>query len=166
MKEESMDVIIMDMGKEMKGESSLHGFERKMELLSFSHGVAMQITGDFSDSERTSRKPNHQDMTVTKYLDAASPVLNQTCCEGKSFPQVDIVVGRNDDGKVIEMMRYTLKNVLISSISVGGGGGDKPVETMTLNYNDIAWKFTSQHSEVGQNEVVNGSWNLATNAVE
>ena len=69
-----MDVIIMDMGADVKGESNLTDFKDKMELLSFSHGVAMQITGDISNSERTSGKPNHQDMTVTKYLDAASPV--------------------------------------------------------------------------------------------
>jgi len=165
MKEESMNVLILDMGSDVPGESTLKDFEKKMELLSFSHGVAMQITGDLSNHERTSGKPNHLDMTVTKYLDAASPVLNQACCEGKSFPHVDIVVGRNDDGKVIEMMRYTMKNVLISSVSVGGGGGDKPVETVTLNYNDIAWKFTSQNASIGQKGVVNGSSNLATNAV-
>jgi type VI secretion system secreted protein Hcp len=63
-------------------------------------------------------------------------------------------------------MRYTLKSVLISSISVGGGGGDKPVETVTLNYNDIAWKFTSQKPSVGVQGVVNGTWNLAKNAVD
>ena len=161
-----MDVIIMDMGKDVTGESSLTDYVGKMELLSFSHGVAMQITGDISNTERTSGKPNHQDMTVTKYLDAASPVLAQGCCQGTGYPQVDIIIGRNDSGKVIELMRYTMKNVLVSSISVGGGGGDKPVETVTLNYNDIAWKFTSQKSTIGQNGVVNGTWNLATNAVD
>lgn len=161
-----MDVIILDMGDKPEGESSLKGYEKKMELLSFSHGVAMQITGDLSNTERTSGKPNHQDMTVTKYLDAASPVLNQSCCQGKGFDKVDIIIGRNDSGNVIELMRYTLKSVLISSISVGGGGGDKPVETVTLNYNDIAWKFTSQKATIGVNGVVNGTWNLATNAVD
>lgn len=160
-----MDVIIMDMGSEVRGESSLKGYEKKIELLSFSHGVAMQITGDLSNNERTSGRPNHQDMTVTKYLDSASPVLNQACCEGKTFPQVDIVIGRNADGKVIELMKYTMKNVLISSIAVGGGGGDKPVETLTLNYNAIEWRFTSQKDSIGQNAVVNASWNLTTNAV-
>jgi type VI secretion system secreted protein Hcp len=165
MKEERMDVLILDMGSDGPGESSLKGYEKKMALLSFSHGVAMQITGDLSNAERTSGKPHHQDMTVTKYLDATSPVLNQACCAGKSFPQVDIVVGRNDDGKVIELMRYTMKNVLISSISVGGGGGDKPVETVSLNYNAMTWKYTSEKESIGQNGVVNGSWNLATNAV-
>jgi len=161
-----MDVIILDMGKDVTGESSLTDYTGKMELLSFSHGVAMQITGDLSNTERTSGKPNHQDLTVTKYLDAASPVLCQSCCQGKGFPQVDIVIGRNDSGKVIELMRYTMKNVIISSISVGGGGGDKPVETVTLNYNDLAWKFTSQNASVGQKGVVNGTWNLATNAAD
>ena len=159
-----MDVIILDMGKDVTGESSLKDFAGKMELLSFSHGVAMQITGDLSNTERTSGKPNHQDMTVTKYLDGASPVLNQSCCEGKGFAQVDIIIGRNDKGTVIELMRYTMKNVIISSVSIGGGGGDKPVETLTLNYNNLAWKFTSQNASFGQKGVVNGTWNLAKNA--
>lgn len=160
-----MDVLIMDMGSEVQGESSVKGYEKKIELLSFSHGVAMQITGDVSNTQRTSGKPNHQDMTVTKYLDAASPVLNQACCEGKIFRQVDLVIGRNADGKVIELMRYMMKNVLISSMSIGGGGGDKPVETVTLNYNAIEWRFTPQKDSSGQNAVVNASWNLTTNAV-
>ena len=34
-----MDVIILDMGDEIKGESSVRGYENKMELLSFSHGA-------------------------------------------------------------------------------------------------------------------------------
>ncbi|HKG14294.1 MAG TPA: type VI secretion system tube protein Hcp [Pyrinomonadaceae bacterium] len=161
-----MDVIILDMGADVKGESNLTDFKDKMELLSFSHGVAMQITGDISNSERTSGKPNHQDLTVTKYLDAASPVLTQSCCEGKAFPTVDIIIGRNDSGAVIELMRYTIKNALISSVSIGGGGGDKPVETLTLNYNQITWNYTAQKPEVGNEGNVNGKWNLSTNKAE
>lgn len=158
-----MDVIILDMGPDVKGESTKEGFKDKIELLSFSHGVAMQITGDIGNSERTSGKPNHQDMTVTKYLDRASPLLNQSCCEGKSFPQVDIIIGRDDHGSVAELVRYTMKNVIISSISIGGGGGDKPVETVTLNYNQISWSYSPQKPEGGGAE---GKWNLSTNSAE
>jgi type VI secretion system secreted protein Hcp len=157
-----MDALILDMGNDVKGECSLPGYEGKTELLSFSHGVAMQINGDISNSERTSGKPNHQDMTVTKYLDAASPVLNQACCEGRLFPQVDIIIGRNDGGKILELMRYTMSNVLISSISIGGGGGDKPVETMTLNYNQITWRFAKH--EAGKDRVVERTWDLTQDA--
>ncbi|MFL6257059.1 MAG: Hcp family type VI secretion system effector [Pyrinomonadaceae bacterium] len=158
-----MDLIILDMGPDVKGESMQHSFKDKIELLSFSHGVAMQITGDISNSERTSGRPNHQDMTVTKYLDLASPVLNQSCCEGRSFPQVDIIIGRNDHDQAVELMRYTMKNVLISSMSIGGGGGDKPVETVTFNYNQISWNFSAQKHEGGGAE---GKWNLSTNNAE
>jgi type VI secretion system secreted protein Hcp len=155
-----MDAIILDMGPDVKGESTRSGFAGKMELLSFSHGVAMQVTGDIGNSERTSGRPNHQDMTVTKYLDSASPVLNQRCCEGKVFPQADIIIGRDDHGSLVELMRYTLKSVVISSISIGGGGGDKPVETLTLNYNSISWNYTAQKSE----DTSKGKWNLSTNS--
>ena len=159
-----MDVIILDMGDHVKGESSLAGHKGKIELLSFSHGVAMQMTGDISNSERTSGRPSHQDFTVVKYLDAASPVLNQACCEGKEFPQVHVIIGRNDDGRLGELMRYTLRGVLISSLSIGGGGGDKPVETLTLNYNKIEWRFTSQRPEHGKEQSVDGKWDLGQNA--
>lgn len=158
-----MNVIIMDMGPEVKGECSLEDFRGKLELLSFSHGVAMQITGDIGSNERAYGKPNHQDMTVTRHLDSASPFLHQACCEGKAFPKVEIIVGRNDAGKVIESMRYTMKGVLISSISTGGGGADKPMETMTLNYNHITWKFTPQKSEAGSQGVVEARWDVAQN---
>ena len=154
-----MDAIILDMGPDVRRESTREGFAGKMDLLSFSHGVAMQITGDFGGPERTSGRPNHQDLAVTKYLDSASPVLNQRCCEGKIFPQVEIIVGRAEGGPFTEAMRYTLKNALISSISVGGGGGPRPVETLTLNYTAIRWKYTPQQPGEG----AEGSWNLAAN---
>ena len=160
-----MDVIIMDMGEGVTGESTLSGYEGKLELLSYSHGVAMQITGDLYERDRTANKPIHQDIAVTRYLDAASPVLAQSCCQGKIFKQVDIVVGSNDRGRLAEAMRYTLKNVIISSVAVGGGGGGRPVETLTLNYTHITWKYTSANPAHGRGGAVVGSWNLETNNV-
>ena len=128
-----MDVIIMNMGDDIKGESSTPGFENKIELLSFSHGDA---------TDRTSGRRDHKDMTVSKYLDTVSPLLHRGSLEAKVFPQVDIIVGRNDPGRVSVLLRYTLKDVLISSVSVSGGAGDMPVETLTLNYNSITWDYS------------------------
>ena len=53
-----MDMLILDMGNEVKGECSVPGYERKAEVLSYSHGVAMPINGDSSALERTLGKPN------------------------------------------------------------------------------------------------------------
>jgi type VI secretion system secreted protein Hcp len=158
-----MDVLIMKMDPAIPGTSTMKGVETQIELLSFSHGVAMQITGDVSITERTSGKPNNQDFTVTKYLDQASPKLNEACCKGDNFTTVEVVVGRNDKGAVIPLIKYTLKNVVLSSISIGGGGGDKPVETVTLNYNHITWDFHTQKAEGAEQGHVDTKWDLAKN---
>lgn len=129
-----MDVIIMDMGADMQGESATPGFEKKIELLSFSHGDA---------ADRASGRREHKDMTVSKYLDpVSSPLLHRAAMEGKVFPQVDIIIGRNDAGRVAVLLRYIMKNVFVSAVSVSGGGGDKPVETVTLNFNSISWDYS------------------------
>jgi len=158
-----MDVLLMKMDPPIDGTSTLDQYAKQIELLSFSHGVAMQITGDISNTERTSGKPNHQDFTITKYLDQSSPKLNESCCKGDNFTSVEIVVGRNDKGAVIPLITYTLKNVVLSSVSIGGGGGDKPVETVTMNYNHITWDFCKQKAEGAEQGHIPGKWDLALN---
>jgi len=147
----------------VSGVSRLPGYEGKIELLGFSHAVGMQMTGDVSGAERTSGRPSHQDLVITKYLDATSPMLNQACCEGKVFPKIEVIIGTNENGKVSEMMRYTIKGVLISTVSAGGDGGSKPLETVTLNYNHINWKFTFEESGTALQWVFEGKWDLAKN---
>lgn len=156
-----MDAIILDLGQDLRGDATLPGFEGKVELLSFAHGIAQPITGDPRSRERASGRALHQEMTVTKYLDRASPLLNLSCCEARVFPQADIVLVRSDGGSVVELMRYTLKNVIISVVSVGGGGGGMPVESLALNYEQIIWKYTPQADGGG---AVRAGWNLATDS--
>ena len=158
-----MDVLLMKLDPPIDGTCTMDQYAKQIELLSFSHGVAMQITGDISNTERTSGKPNHQDFTITKYLDQASPKLNEACCKGENFKSVEVVVARNDKGVVLPLIKYTLKNVVLSSVSIGGGGGDKPVETVTMNYNHITWDFTSQKAEGAKEGHVDGKWDLAMN---
>ena len=125
-----MDAIIMDMGDDIKGESSKPGFENKIELISFSHGG------------RTPGKRDPENMTVTKYFDTVSPLLHRATMEGKVFPRVDLIIGRNDAGRLVVVLRYTLKNVLISSITLGGSEPGALVETLTLDFNSITWDYS------------------------
>lgn len=157
-----MDHIILDM-TDIEGESQLKGFEKKVECLSYSHGVSMQVTGDVSNTERTSGRPDVQDFTLTKFVDKATNPLNQACCEGKNFKEALITVARNDNGTIIPLMTYTLENIVISSVSVGGGGGGKPTETLSLNFGKIEWNFVAQKEEGGKGGNVPGVWDASTN---
>jgi type VI secretion system secreted protein Hcp len=161
-----MDVLILDCGDSIKGESQLSDYAGKIELLSFSHGIAQQITGDQSNTKRTSGKPNHQDFTVTKYLDLATCTLVDYCNQAKPIATAKVIVGQNDNGKVTKIFEYGLTNALISSVSVGGGGGGKPQETVTFNYTGISWTYAAQKSDVTDAGNASAKWNLATNKAE
>jgi type VI secretion system secreted protein Hcp len=158
-----VDVMILDCGA-INGESTLTGYANKIEILSYSHGVAQQITGDQSNQKRTSGKPNHQDFTITKYLDLATPSLISYCNQATPLPTVTVTIGQNESGKVNPYMVYTLTNALVSSVSAGGGGGGKPQETVTFNYTAISWTYKVQSAAVGDSGQNSSTWNLATNA--
>ena len=157
-----MDTLILDIPK-INGESLLDGYKDKIEILSFSHGIAMQITGDVSNTERTSGKPNHQDFTFTKYMDASTPHLNDACNKATGLGTVKFYILRNDGTDMLILMEYEMSNAIISSVSIGGGGGDKPVETLTINYSALKQTYHSQKEEVGKKGKIETSWDLATN---
>jgi type VI secretion system secreted protein Hcp len=161
-----MDILILDCGDTIQGECQLTDYANKIEILSYSHGVAQQITGDQSNQKRTSGKPNHQDFTVTKYVDLASCGLIDSCNQAKVIPTVKITVGQNEAGSVIPFMVYQLTNALISSVSVGGGGGGKPQETVTFNYTSINWAYKQQINNVSDSGTNSAKWSLATNKAE
>jgi type VI secretion system secreted protein Hcp len=157
-----MDAILMKI-EGVPGTTQVTGYEGQIELMSYSHGVSMQVTGDVSNTERTSGKSRQQDFHVTQYLDKASPLLNQKLCQATELGDVTITVGRNDGGAVIPLIIYTLSKTILASVSVGGGGGDKPVESVALNYASIKWDYTAQKEEGGAAGVVSGSWDVGAN---
>jgi type VI secretion system secreted protein Hcp len=161
-----MDSLILDLGDKIKGESTIDGYKDKIEILSFSHGVAQQITGDQSNQKRTSGKPNHQDFTVTKYLDLATCNIINYCNAATPVPMVKIFVLQNEDGKVNPIMTYELSNVIFSSHSVGGGGGGKPQETVTMNYTKISWTYKPQKPAGDVSGQDSAKWSLETNKAE
>src|SRR5262249_3724986 len=112
-------------GPDINGESSAPGFKNKIELLSFHH--------DPRDS---------RNMAVTKYFDTVSPLLHRAAMEGKVFSQVDLIIGRNDAERVSVVLRYKLKNVRISSVTLGGTEPGALLETLTLDYNSITWDYS------------------------
>lgn len=60
---------------------------------------------------------------------------------------------------------YTLTNVLISQLSVSGGAGGKPVETMSLNFTKIEWQITAEKSDGAQQESRTSVWDLAMDQI-
>jgi len=161
-----MDAIILDLGADIKGDSLIEGYKDKIEVMSYSHNVAMQVTNDVSNSERTSGKPHIGEFTLTKFVDTSTPNLNQYCCAGKPIAEAKVIIGRNaseSSGQVLPFIVYTLTNAVISNVSVSGGSGGKPVETLSLNFTKIKWELTAQKDDGTKEGTSAATWDLAAN---
>ncbi|MBL8733425.1 MAG: type VI secretion system tube protein Hcp [Planctomycetes bacterium] len=150
----------------VKGESTDSNHKDEIELMSYSHGVSQPTSAVASTAGGgTSGRCNHTDLTVTKFLDVSSPVLNGLCCIGKHIDSVVLTLRRADGDKSIPYMVYKLKDVVISSVSVGGSSDQVPVETLTFNYSKIEWEYSKQaRAKGGESGKTNGSWDLSKNA--
>lgn len=166
-----MDYMFLKIQDAVKidGESTLTGFEKCIEIMSYSHGVSNPIQFTTSNTGRTTGRPSFQEMSVSKTLDATTPLLNYNCALAKNLGKTSIHLVRQDatsDGankNAIDYMVYELTDTMISSVSVGGGGGGIPMETLSLNFSKITWTYEAQKPDTGKEGQVVQFWDQANN---
>ncbi|HSN99256.1 MAG TPA: type VI secretion system tube protein Hcp [Candidatus Nanopelagicales bacterium] len=149
----------------IKGESTSDQGKEMVELLSYNHGVSMPLTAGPSNTSRASGRAVHQDFTISKYLDITTPTLNLKCSGGEDIKSMKIHVWKADAaGKPHKYMQYTFDSVIITSVSVGGGG-DQPIETVTFNYKKVTWDYAQQlqASPGGAKGKASATWSLEEN---
>ena len=152
----------------IKGESSSAQAKDEIEILAMSHGVSMPLThaGGAGASVKHGRTI-HQDVTITKYLDITSPTLNLRCSGGTNIKEAIISIYRadKDDAAPVKHYEIKLEDVIISHISISSSGDSLPIETLSLHYNKINWKYTKQKKDSpgGKEGDVTTGWDLEKN---
>ena len=151
---------------EVPGESTDKGHVGQIEILAYSHGVSQLSSGSRSSAgSATSERVTHQDMTITKFLDKATPVFNDKCCKGAHIPNIKLYLRRAKDDGSVDYMVYELKDSIVSSVSVSGGG-DVPTETVTFNYGKIKWTYTETGDKDDTKGNVEANWSVIDNIYE
>ena len=134
----------------IKGESKDSNHKDWMDLESF--GQAIQST----DVPSRNPKSVFEDMLVTKELDKASPKLAEMAATGAVTPKVDIDFMASFGGYRQVFYAYELKNVQVSSYSIGGHG--LPTEQITLNFEEIKVTYTERDESGNEKYTVEYSW--------
>jgi type VI secretion system secreted protein Hcp len=149
----------------IKGESTDKDHKDWIEILSFNWGVSQMASGTASSSGGgSSQRADFQDLSIVKELDSASPLLNKACWGGTHIAKVTLRLNRAAGDARQKYMEYVLDNVIISSVSIGGGGGGIPTESVTFNYGKLTTTYTKQARKGGggAGEVPAG-WDLESN---
>jgi len=146
---------------DIKGESNDDAHKDEIDVLSWSWGMANN--GTTQSGGGGAGKVSFQDLSCTKYLDKATPKLMEACSTGTHLPEATLVVRKA--GEIpIEYLIIRMENVLVSSVSTGGSGGeDRLTENVSLNFSKVHVEYTEQKPDGSTGGKVEMSWNVATN---
>jgi type VI secretion system secreted protein Hcp len=127
------------------GDVTTTGHDKWIQVSSFQWGVARGISNaSSSGTDREGSTPSVNEIVVTKDTDSASPNLMRASLgllpagEGKI---VKIDFCKTDTSQPEPYLQLTLNNTLVSGWSISSGG-DRPTETVTLNFTAVEFKNT------------------------
>jgi type VI secretion system secreted protein Hcp len=148
----------------IKGETVDKTFKSKnaMDVLAWSWGLSN--TGTFhSGGGGGAGKANFQDLTVTKYIDLASPNLMLYCANGKHAAKGVLTVRKAGENP-LEYLKITLTNILVTGYSTGGSGGEERLtENVTLNFAQVKVEYAAQDDKGGKSGTNDFTWKIDEN---
>ncbi|MEO3433949.1 type VI secretion system tube protein Hcp [Inquilinus sp. CAU 1745] len=134
-----------------------------MDILAWSWGMSQSGT-THSGPGGGAGKVNVQDISVTKYVDIASPLLMLYCSGGKHLKEALLTVRKAGD-KPLEYMVIKMTDAIVTSVSTGGSGGeDRLTENVSLNFAKVEYKYTSQKTDGSAGDKKEYKWDIAGNA--
>jgi len=149
------------------GESTDDNHEGWIEVESFSAGINNPTGGSVRSGDadsRTTGPVNHNDFSVTKFLDSSSTSLYTACCDGTHIPKVDVQVCRAA-GEKICYMKYVFTDVIFTGVLTDGSSGDPiPIEEVTFNYGEVEWTYTKLDNKGKPIEEFQAHWDMNTDS--
>ena len=141
------------------GEATATGHKDEIEIESFSMGLSRPAATGGTQTGT----PRFTDISFTHLLDKASPILMLRCAQGTHIPTA-VLTCRTVGASSIAFYKIILTDVVVTSVSTGGAsGGDRPMESFSLNYARIEWEYVPQLATGGTGTPVRATWNVAAN---
>ncbi len=145
----------------VKGDVTESNHKNWIEVSSFQWGVGRGISSPTGASaDRESSAPSVSEITLTKSQDISTVGLLTEALQGDGV-KVTIDFCRTNKDQMDVYLTIELENVMISGYSVSSGG-DRPSESISLNFTKIMMKGTQMKTDGSAAEPANISYDLAT----
>src|SRR6516225_10744778 len=146
----------------LKGESVDKTHAGEIDVLAWSWGLSNSGSAHVGGGAGAG-KVNVQDLSFTKYIDKSTPDLLLGACNGKHYDNALLTV-RKAGEKPLEYLKITMTEVLVTSVSTGGSGGeDRLTENVTLNFAKVKVNYEQQTEKGASGAKPKMGWDIAAN---
>ncbi|MBA1147264.1 type VI secretion system tube protein Hcp [Ectothiorhodospiraceae bacterium WFHF3C12] len=146
----------------IKGESRDAQHAEAIEVVAWSWGASQPGTMH-SGGGGGAGKAAFQDITLTKYIDSATPNLWKYLASGKHFESGKLIM-RKAGGEQLEYLVVEMKKILVANISTGGSTGeDRLTENIALNFAEFKLSYTPQKDDGTGDAAVDFGWSIEEN---
>jgi type VI secretion system secreted protein Hcp len=130
------------------GESRDERHKDEIDVLAWSWGMS-QVPGGASGMATARGRACLDELSLTKYQDKATTKLMGAVVNGTIYKKVKLTA-RKAGETPLEFMVIEMENVMVSSVSTGGSGGeDRLTENVSLRFGNVTATYTPQ-SETGK----------------
>ena len=132
------------------GESADHKHKDWIEVLSWSHGFSQPSSPVRASQGATVEKANHSDLSFSKFMDKSSDQILSKLWSGKQIDKACLEVFRSDGDNVpTKYLMVEMEKVIVADYSISAGGGDHPMENVSLAYGKVKYTYIDQTKEKG-----------------
>lgn len=130
-------------GHDGEGEDDDH--KGWIDILSWSWGMSQSANTHMGGGGGQSQA-SVQDLSFVKFVDKSTPALMDSSLVGKHIAKAELHCTKaSGDNKALEYIIIKMDDIIISSVSTGGSGGeDRMTENVSLNFAKVEYQYTVQ----------------------
>lgn len=146
----------------IEGESQDSQFAKHIEVLSWSWGETNDGTHGRGGGGGAG-KVSMQDFVVVTNYNKASPEVMLRCATGTHIPSATLHCRRAGGGQEV-YLKITMNDLIITSVSTGGSGGDVvPVDQFSMNFAKIAYEYKPQKADGSHDAPIKTGYDIRKN---
>lgn len=133
--------------KGIPGEATAKGFEKKIEIFSFSWGASAPVTVGPGTEGMTASRVSLSSFNVMKKTDVASPKLFAACTLGDHITEMTVSLRKQTGtGGQDTFIIYKFEEVMVESVQWSGssGGDDTPTESVSFAFGKVSFEYKQQ----------------------
>jgi len=158
----AVDMFLSLEGADGETKDKQFAASKAMDLLAWSWGMSQSGTMHTGGGGGAG-KVSVQDISCTTYYEKSTPKLMLLCATGGHIKK-GILSVRSAGGKQEVVVEYTLHDIIVTSVSTGGSGGeDRLTVNFSLNFAKVETKYFEQKQDGGLEAAVPFGYDMQKN---